>query len=53
VKDKVFETVARVTEGAERERLWTASAKVWPNYDVYTTRTTRQIPVVVLEPAKG
>jgi hypothetical protein len=42
-----------VAEGEERERLWAASAKVWPNYNVYTMRTTRQIPVVVLEPVKG
>lgn len=53
VKDKVFQAVARVTEGAERERLWAASAKTWPNYDVYTTRTTREIPVVVLEPVRA
>jgi deazaflavin-dependent oxidoreductase (nitroreductase family) len=53
VKSEKFQAVARVAEGAERERLWAASAKVWPNYNVYTTRTTREIPVVVLEPVKG
>jgi deazaflavin-dependent oxidoreductase (nitroreductase family) len=52
VKGEKFETIARVAEGEERERLWAKSAEVWPNYNVYTTRTTRQIPVVVLEPVK-
>ena len=40
---------ARTAEGDERERLWRVMTAVWPNYDVYTTRTTRVIPVVVLE----
>lgn len=52
VKGEKFETIARVAEGEERDRLWAKSAEVWPNYNVYTTRTTRQIPVVVLEPVK-
>ena len=26
---------------------------VWPSYDEYQTRTTRQIPVVVLEPLRA
>jgi deazaflavin-dependent oxidoreductase (nitroreductase family) len=41
---------ARVAEGEERERLWRMMVEVWPDYDVYTQRTDRQIPVVVLEP---
>ena len=32
-----------------QEQTWAAAAKVWPNYDVYAGRTTRVIPVVVLE----
>jgi len=34
----------------ERARLWEIMAGIWPNYDVYQTRTQRQIPVVVLSP---
>jgi F420H(2)-dependent quinone reductase len=41
---------ARDTEGEERERLWRALADRYPGYDKYAQKTTRQIPVVVLEP---
>src|SRR5579864_3267163 len=51
VLDRRFGAVARTAEGAERDRLWKLAAKVWPNYDVYATRTDREIPVVVLSPA--
>jgi deazaflavin-dependent oxidoreductase (nitroreductase family) len=44
-----FRAVARTAEGAERERLWKLMTGIWPNYDEYTKRTTRVIPVVVLE----
>jgi deazaflavin-dependent oxidoreductase (nitroreductase family) len=43
---------ARVAEGEERTRLWDAMAKIWPDYNVYQTRTDRQIPIVVLEPVQ-
>jgi deazaflavin-dependent oxidoreductase (nitroreductase family) len=39
---------ASVAEGAERERLWQLMTEVWPAYDEYQERTSRQIPVVVL-----
>lgn len=42
---------ARVAEGAERERLWTQMAAIYPPYDAYQERAgARTIPVVVLEP---
>ena len=41
---------ARVTEGEERERLWSKAKKAIPGFAVYETRTLRTIPVVVLEP---
>jgi deazaflavin-dependent oxidoreductase (nitroreductase family) len=50
VKGEKFDTIARAAEGEERDRLWAGAARIWPNYDVYTTRTTREIPVVVLQP---
>ena len=37
--------------GAERERLWAEMARIWPDYDKYQTKTDREIPVVVLDPA--
>jgi deazaflavin-dependent oxidoreductase (nitroreductase family) len=49
VKDDVFRAHARTATGDERERLWKLAAQQWPDYDVYQTRTEREIPVVVLE----
>jgi deazaflavin-dependent oxidoreductase (nitroreductase family) len=49
VRGDRFPAIARTAEGEERDRLWEVMTAVWPNYDVYTTRTTRTIPVVVLE----
>lgn len=42
---------ARVVEGAERDEWWKRATEVWPAYDEYRTKTDRQIPVVVLDPA--
>ena len=44
-----FAAKARTATGAERARLWTAMTKIWPAYDEYQAKTTREIPVVVLE----
>lgn len=41
---------ARVAEGDERARLFRAHADAMPNFDEYARATTREIPVVVLEP---
>ena len=41
---------ARVAEGDERTRLWEALASKHVNYAGYQRKTSRQIPVVVLEP---
>jgi deazaflavin-dependent oxidoreductase (nitroreductase family) len=46
-----FRATARTARGEERQRLWTLMAERWPNYDTYATRTSREIPVVVLERA--
>ena len=42
--------VREVPEGAERERLWTASAAAYPPYNDYQAKTTRRIPVFIAEP---
>ncbi len=51
VKAEVFDAVARTVEGDERDRMWEIVTKNWPNYNEYVKRTTRRIPVVVLERA--
>jgi len=43
--------VARVAEGDERLRLWEAHKSQWPGFADYESKTDRQIPVIVLEPA--
>lgn len=45
------ELVARVTVGDERERIWSTQKAAYPGFADYEQQTTRQIPVVVLEPA--
>lgn len=48
VKDQEIPVQASTAEGAERARLWSSMAEVWPAYDDYQTKTDREIPVVVL-----
>ncbi len=42
---------ARTATGAERERIWATQKKRFPGFAAYETKTTRVIPVVILEPA--
>ena len=51
VKANELAVVARTASADEKPRLWTIVTDVWPNYDVYQSRTDRDIPVVVLTPA--
>jgi deazaflavin-dependent oxidoreductase (nitroreductase family) len=48
---RTVDLVARVAEGEERERIWSAQKAAAPGFAGYERRTTRQIPVIVLEPA--
>jgi deazaflavin-dependent oxidoreductase (nitroreductase family) len=49
VKEERIPVRARVAEAEERERLWRLMTEVWPAYNDYQRKTTRQIPVVVFE----
>jgi deazaflavin-dependent oxidoreductase (nitroreductase family) len=42
---------ARVADGEERERIWTAQKADYPGFQDYENKTSRPIPVVILEPA--
>ncbi|MBO0817199.1 MAG: nitroreductase family deazaflavin-dependent oxidoreductase [Actinobacteria bacterium] len=42
---------AREVNGAERDEWWQRAVAAYPPYAEYQQRTTRQIPVFVLEPA--
>lgn len=41
---------AREVTGAEKAIWWARAVATWPDYDRYQARTTREIPVFVLEP---
>ncbi len=43
---------ARVADQQEREPIWTAQKTDNPGFADYEKKTTRQIPVVILEPAE-
>lgn len=43
-----FSVVSRTASAEEKRRLWKVMTDLWPNYDVYQSRTERSIPVVVL-----
>jgi deazaflavin-dependent oxidoreductase (nitroreductase family) len=41
---------ARVAGDAEREPIWSAQKQDYPGFEEYEEKTSRQIPVVILEP---
>ncbi len=46
---ETFQARATVVSGAERDRLYAAQAAQAPQFAEYQAKTTRQIPVVLLE----
>ena len=47
---KSIKVEARTASGEERSRLWRDVVRAYDKYQVYQTRTDRQIPVVILDP---
>jgi deazaflavin-dependent oxidoreductase (nitroreductase family) len=52
VKSERIPVLARTAGAEEKPGLWKIMTDAWPNYDVYQTRTDREIPLVVLTPRK-
>lgn len=50
IGSRTVELTARVAEGEERERIWSAQKEEYPGFAGYERKTTRQIPVVILDP---
>lgn len=50
---EVREMIAREVTGEEKQSWWHHAAEVFPTYDEYQAKTSREIPVFVLEPAEG
>ncbi len=48
-----FDGLAREAEGDERTRLWDEFVRRENGYATYAQRTTRRIPVVVLDPKRA
>ncbi len=44
-----FTAVARTASKEEKPALWATMAALFPNYTEYQAKTTREIPVVILE----
>ena len=42
---------AEEATGAERELLWPRMVELWPGYDDYRRRTSRELSLVILRPA--
>lgn len=51
VGSREIQVVAREAQGEERERLWKRVVETESSYDTYRQRTSRHIPVVILDPA--
>jgi deazaflavin-dependent oxidoreductase (nitroreductase family) len=49
VLDEVFRARARDATPEEKPEMWKTMVAEWPPYDDYQQKTSRQIPVVVLE----
>jgi deazaflavin-dependent oxidoreductase (nitroreductase family) len=48
VGNETYKAIAMVTEGSERQRLWTRVVELYPFFADHEAKTTRQIPVIVL-----
>ncbi|MGH8962579.1 MAG: nitroreductase family deazaflavin-dependent oxidoreductase [Jatrophihabitantaceae bacterium] len=53
IKGERFAARARTATADEKPQLWDAKTQVWPDYDGYQKKTSREIPVVVLERSRG
>jgi deazaflavin-dependent oxidoreductase (nitroreductase family) len=52
VGPKITSGRARTADQDERARLWPKMAEIWPQYDAYQKKTDRQIPIVIIDPAR-
>ena len=49
--DQVFTMRARTATPEERRDWWPMATAAWPPYDEYQTKTDREIPLVLFDPA--
>jgi deazaflavin-dependent oxidoreductase (nitroreductase family) len=48
VGTETFDALAVITKDAERDRLWTRGAELYPSLAEHQAKTTRQTPVIAL-----
>ncbi len=48
VGDRTVNVSAQIVDGETRQRLWSRQKELYPGFAEYESKTTRQIPVVVL-----
>ena len=46
---RTYQARARVVQGEERDRIWKRQKQLMPGFADYERKTSRQIPVIVLE----
>ncbi|ACQ82069.1 conserved hypothetical protein [Beutenbergia cavernae DSM 12333] len=51
--DRAFDAVAREVHGEEKALWWARAVEAYPPYADYQKKTSRQIPVFVVEPTVG
>lgn len=49
VGDQRFKAHAVIATKRQQPRLWRSMVSIWPEYERYQAKTTRDIPVVILE----
>ena len=52
VDDHEMKATAKTADADTRKRLWEQLVKISPRYGTYETKTSREIPMVILTPAK-
>jgi deazaflavin-dependent oxidoreductase (nitroreductase family) len=53
VGTETFDAIAIVTEGLERQQLWSRIVELYPFFADHQAKTTRQIPIVALSRREG
>jgi deazaflavin-dependent oxidoreductase (nitroreductase family) len=53
VGTETFDATAVITEGAERQQLWTRIVALYPFFTEHQAKASRQIPVIALERREG
>lgn len=51
VGEEIMPARAHTAGPQDRERLWETMTAIWPDYDAYATKTSREIPLVTITPA--